>query len=111
MQIIPSKQWSLEHRLHRVGDDLPRRQGVEHPAVPHGDPVAHADRVELEGDAARLADALSPHQLHLVQVDVAGDDLDERVAIRRDEPAFPMSASVTPAAFSIGGGAPARILF
>jgi len=48
--------------------------------VTHGDAVANADGVELEGDTARLTDALLDPFADPVQVDMAGDDLDERVA-------------------------------
>ena len=66
--------------------------------MPHGDPVVHADRVELEGDAARLADALLHVPADLVQVDVA-ETISTKKELHTAMGGFPMSASVTPAAF------------
>ncbi len=80
MQIMPSKQWALHHRLDRVGDDLAAGQRILHARVAHGDAVVHADRVEDERHAARLADALLDELADLVQVDVAGNDVDVAVA-------------------------------
>ena len=80
MQIMPSKQWALEHRLDRVGDQLAAGQRVLHARVAHGDAVVDADGVEDERHAARLADALLDELADLVQVDVAGDDVDVAVA-------------------------------
>ncbi len=65
----------LGHDLHRVGDDLARDQRVVHALVVHGDAVADADDVELQGDAA----ALVHPELHLlsngVEVHVTRDQL------------------------------------
>ena len=69
-----------EHRLDRVGDQLAAGQRELHPLVAHGDAVVHADRVEDKRHAARLADALLDELADLVQVDVAGDDVDVAVA-------------------------------
>ena len=52
----------VEHRLHRIGDDLAAGQRVFHARVTHGDAVVHADRVEDERHAASLANtAVSPN--------------------------------------------------
>ena len=48
----------VDHVLDRVGDDLARRQRVEHPAVAHGDAVVDGDRVELARHPAGLAHRL-----------------------------------------------------
>ena len=73
----------LEHRLDGVGDDLAAGQRVFHARVPHRDAVVDADRVEHERHPARLADALLDELAHLVQVDVAGNDVGVAVADRR----------------------------
>ena len=77
----------LYDRLHGVGNHLAAGQRVFHARVAHGDAVVHADGVEDEGHAAGRADALLDVLPHLVQVDVAGDDVgvavtdgDERLA-------------------------------
>src|SRR6185436_9677392 len=48
----------LDHVLDRVGDQVPRRQAVQHAAVAHRDPVVDGDRVELAGDATGRVDRL-----------------------------------------------------
>jgi len=48
--------------------------------VPHDDAIVHADRVELERHAAGLADGVFHHASELLQVHVAGHDVDVRVA-------------------------------
>ena len=80
MQIMPSKQWASIMVSTRVGDQLAAGQRVLHAGVAHGDAVVDADRVEHEGHAAGLADALLDEVADLVQVDVAGDDVDVAVA-------------------------------
>ena len=70
----------VHHRLDRVGDELARRQAVEHAGVAHRDPVVDADRVELERDAARLADLVLRDPAVLLEEEVARDDVD--VAVR-----------------------------
>ena len=70
----------LEHRLHGVGDHLAAGQRVLHARVPHGNAVVDADGVEDEGHAAGLADAFLDVLAHLVQVDVAGNDVGITVA-------------------------------
>ena len=69
-----------DHRLDRVGDQLAAGQRELHPLVAHGDAVVDADGVEDERHAARLADALLDELADLVEVDVAGDDVDVAVA-------------------------------
>ena len=80
MQTMPSKQWACEHRLHGVGNHLAAGQRILHARVSHGDAVVHADRVEDERHAAGRADALLDVDAHLVQMDVAGNDVGIAVA-------------------------------
>ena len=54
---MPSKACALGHDLHRVGDVLARDQGVVHALVVHGEAVADADDVELQGQPAALLHA------------------------------------------------------
>jgi hypothetical protein len=69
----------VDHILHRVGDEIPARQRVEHPIVPHGDTIIHGDGVELLGHAAGLFD-LAGHQLaHVLQMYMTGHELSEGV--------------------------------
>ena len=69
-----------EHRLDRVGDQLAAGQRELHALVAHGDAVVDADGVEDERHAAGLADALLDELADLVEVDVAGNDVDVAVA-------------------------------
>ena len=62
-----------DHGLDAIGDELARGQRVFHAAVAHGDAVIHADGVEDERHAARLADQPFDEAADLVQVGVAGD--------------------------------------
>ena len=80
MQTMPSKQWAWMHRLHGVGNDLAAGQGILHARVSHGNAVVDADRVEDERHAAGRADALLDVDAHLVQMDVAGNDVGIAVA-------------------------------
>ncbi len=61
----------VDHVFDAVGDELARRQAVEHAVVAHGDAVVDRDGVELLGDAARLLD-LARHQLaEILEMDMA----------------------------------------
>ena len=70
----------VDHRFHAVGDDFPAGKRILHAGVAHGDAVVDADGVEHERHAARLADALLDELPHLVEVDVAGDDIHVAIA-------------------------------
>ena len=59
--------------------DVAGGQGVEHAGVTHGDAVVHGHRVELARDAASFLDSLGNDAADLVEVDVAGQELIERV--------------------------------
>jgi len=71
---------SGDDRLHRVGDQLAAGQGVVHAQVAHGNAVIDADGVELEGDTARFPDGLLDERPELLEMDMAGDDVDVAVA-------------------------------
>src|SRR5208337_2771983 len=70
----------LNDRLHGVGNYLAAWQRVLHTGVPHGDAVVDADGVEDERHAASRADVLLDQLAHLVQMDVAGNDVGIAVA-------------------------------
>ena len=70
----------LEHRLHGVGNHLAAGQRILHARVSHGNAVVDADGVEDERHAAGRADALLDVDAHLVQMDVAGNDVGIAVA-------------------------------
>ncbi len=69
-----------DHGLDAVGDQLARGQRILHAAVAHGDAVIHADGVEDEGHAARLADEAFDQLADLVEVGVAGNAIGVGVA-------------------------------
>ena len=91
----------LDHVLDRVGDQVARRQRVEHPAVAHRDAVVDGDRVELAGDPAGRVDRLGHDPADRLQVGVAGDELGEAVGHRDDRLAEVLSGDA-------GGHAAAR---
>ena len=72
------------HIFDAVGDELARRQRIEHAVVAHGDAVVDGDGVEFLGDAAGGLD-LARHQLpEVLQMHVAGHELRERIGDRDD---------------------------
>ena len=67
----------VDHVFHAVGDDVARRQGIEHSVVPHGDAVVNGYRVEFRRITAQLLD-FRLHQLaDFVQVRVPRHKLGE----------------------------------
>ena len=69
----------VNHVFDRIGDQLPRGQRVQHPAVAHRNTVIHRNRVEFFGDAASPFN-LSRHQLaQILQVNMAGYKLGEGI--------------------------------
>ena len=67
------------HVFDAVGDELARRQRIEHAVVAHGDAVIDGDGVEFLGDAARRLD-LARHQLpEVLEMHVAGHELGEGI--------------------------------
>ena len=79
MQTMRVGAVGVDHVLDAVGDQLARRQRIEHAAVAHGDAVIDRDGVEFLGHAARRLD-LARHQLaQVLQVHVAGHELGEGV--------------------------------
>ena len=74
----------VHHVLDAVGDQVARRQRVEHAVVAHRDAVVHRDGVELTGNAAGPADLLAHQPAEIAQVDVAGHELHEGIHHRDD---------------------------
>ena len=67
------------HVFDAVGDELARRQRIEHAVVAHRDAVIHGDGVEFLGDAACGFD-LARHQLpKVLEMHVAGHELGEGI--------------------------------
>ena len=75
---------SVDHVLHRVRNHLARRQRVEHAVVTHSNAIINGDGIEFLRDAARLADCAGDKLAHVLEVDVAGNELGERVRDRDD---------------------------
>ena len=86
MSTRPSSPCALAMISTRVGDDLARHQGVVHALVVHGQPVAHADDVELQRDAAALIHPVLDLLGDGVQVHVPGDELVVRVGYADERP-------------------------
>src|SRR5262249_52534369 len=78
----PVEAVGARHRFDGIGDQLAGGQGVVHPRMAHDDTVIDADRVELERNAAGFANRLLHHASELLQVNVAGYDVDVGVAHR-----------------------------
>ena len=74
----------IHHVLDAVGDQFPRGQAVQHAAMTHGDAVIDGDRVELLGDSARALDLSGDELSEVLQVDVSGYELRERIGHRDD---------------------------
>src|SRR5207248_5282358 len=72
----------VDHVLHRVGDQLPAGQRVQHAAVAHGDAVVDCDRVELPAHPAGLGDRARHQLTEVLEVDVARYELGEAVGDR-----------------------------
>ena len=86
MHTSASMQWALA--MYSTPSAMISREGrVEHPVVPHGDPVVDGDGVELGGETAARFDALFDLLADLVQVHVARDQLRERIGDADDRPA------------------------
>ncbi len=74
----------IDHVFDAVGDDLARRQRIEHAVMAHRDAVIDGDRVELLGDAAGLLDLARDQLAEILQMDMAGHELRERIHHRND---------------------------
>jgi len=72
----------IAHELDTVGNQVARRQRIEHPVVPHGDPVVYGDRVEFRRKKTFLLNQGLDLLPHLVQVGVPryklGEGIDHR---------------------------------
>jgi hypothetical protein len=90
----------VDHVLHRVRDDLARRQRVQHAVVAHRDAVVDGDGVELLGHAADAFDLARDQLARVLQVHVAGHELGERIGDRDDR--------LVEVAIGHAGGAPQR---
>jgi hypothetical protein len=67
-----------------VGDEIARRQRIEHAVMAHGDAVIDGDRVEFLGDTAGRLD-LARHQLaEVLQMNVTRHELGEGIDHRDD---------------------------
>ena len=84
MQTMASAQCAVDHVFDRVGDDLARRQRIEHAVMAHGDAVVDGDGVEFLGDAAGSLDLARDQLAEILQVHVAGHELRERIHHRDD---------------------------
>ena len=67
----------LNHVLYGVGNDVARRQRVEHALMAHGDAVVDSNRVKLGGIASQPLYFLAYQLPDLVQMGVAGHKLSE----------------------------------
>ena len=69
----------IDHIFHAVGNDIPARQWIEHPIVPHRDAVIDGNGIKFGSKASQLLN-FSLHLLtYLVQVRMSGDKLRKRV--------------------------------
>ena len=81
---MASAQWRVDHVFDAVGDELARRQRIEHAVMAHGDAVVDGDGVELLGDAAGRLDLARDQLAEVLQVHVARHELGEGVDHRDD---------------------------
>ena len=69
----------IAHILNAVGDQIPRRQGIEHSVVSHSDTVIDSDRVELGCETPLFGDPLFDLLSNLVQMYVSRHKLCKRI--------------------------------
>lgn len=62
----------MHDTLNGIGNQITRRQAVPHPLRPHGDSIAHPNRVKPEPHHARVPHSLVHHLGQTEQVHVAG---------------------------------------
>src|SRR5699024_601006 len=75
---------SIDHVLHRVRDQVPAGQGVQHAVVAHGDAVVDGDGVELLGHSPGLTHRTGDEVPHVLQVHVPRYELGIGVGDRHD---------------------------
>ena len=74
----------VHHELHRISNQVPAGQRIQHAVVPHGDAIINRNRVEFLGHATGLLD-LASHQLaHVLQMHVTRHKLRKRVGDGND---------------------------
>jgi hypothetical protein len=76
----PVDAMGIGHVFDAVGDHLARRQAVEHPVMAHRDTVVDRDRIELLRNAPGLFDFPRDKLAEILEVNVPGDELRERIA-------------------------------
>ena len=69
----------IDHILHAVGNEVARRQGIEHAVVPHGYAVVNGYRIEFGGKAAQTFYFGLHHLAHLMQMGMTRNKLGKRV--------------------------------
>src|SRR5690606_6906096 len=74
----------VDHVFDRVRDQFPAGQGVEHPAVAHGDAVVDRDGGELPAHPAGAGDRVGYQATQLLQVHVPRYELGVAVGDRHD---------------------------
>ena len=67
----------INHIFDAVGDDVARRQRIEHPVVPHRDSVVDGNGIELGREATQLLNLGLDQLSGLVQMRMPGDKLGE----------------------------------
>ena len=69
----------LDHVFDAVGDQVARRQRVEHAAMAHRDTIVDGDRIELDAPASGGVDDFLDSLTDVVEMHVAGDELGETI--------------------------------
>ena len=69
----------VDHVFHRVGDNVARRQRIQHTVVSHSDTVVNGDGVELGSIATHTLNFLLHNLSNLMQMCVTWYKLCERV--------------------------------
>ena len=70
----------IDHVFDGVGNDLSRRQGVEHAAVAHGDAIVYGDGVKFLRHATSFANGVSHDVANIFKMDVTRNELGIRVS-------------------------------
>ena len=75
---------SVHHVFDRVGNEVARRQGIEHAVVAHRNAVIDRNGVEFFRHAASFTNSASHQVAHIFQVHVTGHELGVRVSNRNN---------------------------
>ena len=69
----------IHHVLHTVGNDVARRQGIQHTVMPHCNAVVDGNRIEFGGEAALLFYLFLYELTYFMQMHMPRNKLSKRI--------------------------------